>query len=195
ITADIINGSVSTGKVADDAITFDKVQNISTGRVLGRSTAGAGNVEEITIGTGLALSGGTLSVTIGAFFLGPVIGTPIFIADSTTMYFGPFKFGTSSSEPQQKYVLPIAVTLSRFSIRLLGANQPPSGNLVFTVRKNGVDTGLQIIVPAGSAVGNFIDTTHTVVFAAGDEFSISATNNATDASANIVSVSVVAQAS
>lgn len=38
---------------------------MSTGKLLGRSTAGAGAIEEITIGSGLSLSGGTLSATNG----------------------------------------------------------------------------------------------------------------------------------
>ena len=38
---------------------------MSTGKLLGRSTAGAGAIEEITIGSGLTLSGGTLSATGG----------------------------------------------------------------------------------------------------------------------------------
>lgn len=38
---------------------------MSTGKLLGRSTAGAGAIEEITIGSGLSLSGGTLSATGG----------------------------------------------------------------------------------------------------------------------------------
>lgn len=38
---------------------------MSTGKLLGRSTAGSGAIEEITIGSGLSLSGGTLSATGG----------------------------------------------------------------------------------------------------------------------------------
>jgi hypothetical protein len=38
---------------------------MSTGKLLGRSTAGAGAIEEISIGSGLSLSGGTLSATGG----------------------------------------------------------------------------------------------------------------------------------
>lgn len=38
---------------------------MNTGKLLGRSTAGAGAIEEITIGSGLSLSGGTLSATGG----------------------------------------------------------------------------------------------------------------------------------
>lgn len=38
---------------------------MSTGKLLGRSTAGSGAIEEITIGSGLSLSAGTLSATGG----------------------------------------------------------------------------------------------------------------------------------
>lgn len=41
---------LGTTALADDAVTYDKLQNVSsTDRVLGRSSAGAGNVEEITL--------------------------------------------------------------------------------------------------------------------------------------------------
>ena len=39
--------------------------NLSTGKLLGRSTAGTGAIEEISIGSGLSLSAGTLSATGG----------------------------------------------------------------------------------------------------------------------------------
>jgi len=43
------SGAVTTAKLDTDAVTYDKLQNVSaTDRLLGRSTAGAGNVEEIT---------------------------------------------------------------------------------------------------------------------------------------------------
>lgn len=44
------NGSVSTPKIKDDAVTYDKLQNISaTKRVLGRNSSGAGNAEEVSL--------------------------------------------------------------------------------------------------------------------------------------------------
>lgn len=39
--------------------------NLSNGKLLGRSSAGTGAIEEISIGSGLSLSGGTLSATGG----------------------------------------------------------------------------------------------------------------------------------
>lgn len=42
-------GTAGTTDIADDAVTYAKMQNVSaTDRILGRSTAGAGDVEEIT---------------------------------------------------------------------------------------------------------------------------------------------------
>jgi 6-phosphogluconolactonase (cycloisomerase 2 family) len=43
-----LDGSVTTAKIADDAVTYAKLQNVSaTDRLLGRSSAGAGDIEEI----------------------------------------------------------------------------------------------------------------------------------------------------
>lgn len=48
-------GAVGTTKLADDAVTFDKTQNIATSRLLGRLTASAGNIEELTAAQARAL--------------------------------------------------------------------------------------------------------------------------------------------
>lgn len=58
-------GTVATAGIADDAITFAKFQNITDNRLLGRSAGSSGDMQEITIGSGLSLSGGTLSATGG----------------------------------------------------------------------------------------------------------------------------------
>lgn len=44
-------------------VSFSDIQDISTNKLLGRSTAGSGVIEQISIGTGLSLSGGTLTNT------------------------------------------------------------------------------------------------------------------------------------
>lgn len=47
-TAKIANLAVTTGKIADKAVTYAKIQDVSaTDKVIGRSTAGSGPVEEI----------------------------------------------------------------------------------------------------------------------------------------------------
>jgi len=40
-------GSFAT-TIADEAVTFAKMQHIATNRILGRSTAGTGDVEDLT---------------------------------------------------------------------------------------------------------------------------------------------------
>ena len=54
----IANLAVTTGKIADDAVTYAKIQNISvTDRILGRDTTGAGDIEELTVSGGLEFTG------------------------------------------------------------------------------------------------------------------------------------------
>lgn len=51
--------AVGTTEVADDAVTFAKIQNITSDRLLGRDTAASGNTEEISVGGGLEFTGST----------------------------------------------------------------------------------------------------------------------------------------
>lgn len=59
---------INTQNVKDDAITFAKTQNIATSRLLGRLTAGSGNIEELTATdakTVLALNSGDITGALG----------------------------------------------------------------------------------------------------------------------------------
>jgi len=60
----VVNGDGQAGNpalsVPDDAITFAKVQNIATAKLLGRTTGGSGDIEEITASDNLSLSAGLL---------------------------------------------------------------------------------------------------------------------------------------
>jgi hypothetical protein len=47
------------------AVTFAKMQAIATARLLGRSTAASGDIEELTLGTGLGFTGLALNLTGG----------------------------------------------------------------------------------------------------------------------------------
>jgi hypothetical protein len=64
-TGDVTGATALT--IAADAVTYAKMQNVSAAsRVLGRGSAGgAGDPEELTIGSGLALTGTVLSATGG----------------------------------------------------------------------------------------------------------------------------------
>jgi hypothetical protein len=61
-----VSNSGATWTIDNQAITYAKIQNVSaTDRLLGRLTAGAGVVEELTVGTTLAKTGTTLNVNVG----------------------------------------------------------------------------------------------------------------------------------
>lgn len=66
--ADAVTGELGTANIANDAVTYAKVQNVSAAsRLLGRgSAAGAGDVEELTIGAGLTLTGTDLTASASA---------------------------------------------------------------------------------------------------------------------------------
>lgn len=52
--------------VPNSLITYAKIQNMTTARLLGRTTAGSGVVEEISVGAGLTLTAGVLDTAGGA---------------------------------------------------------------------------------------------------------------------------------
>lgn len=55
--------AVGTTEIANDAVTYAKIQNVSEGVLLGRGDgSGGGDAQEISVGTGLVLDGTTLSV-------------------------------------------------------------------------------------------------------------------------------------
>lgn len=56
-STELADDAVTTAKLDDDAVTFAKVQNIATARLLGRTTAGAGAIEELTADTAEGLLG------------------------------------------------------------------------------------------------------------------------------------------
>lgn len=62
VTADVVDGSIATAKIADQAVTYAKIQNVTAGVLLGRNPSTGGDVEEITLGTTLALTGTVLDV-------------------------------------------------------------------------------------------------------------------------------------
>jgi hypothetical protein len=57
-------GQAATAGIADDAVTYAKMQNVSAAsRLVGRGDSGSGDPQEISLGSGLSMSGTTLSAT------------------------------------------------------------------------------------------------------------------------------------
>ena len=56
------NNAVITSDIANSNVTYDKIQNVGASKLLGNSTASAGTVGEVNIGSGLVFSGTDLKV-------------------------------------------------------------------------------------------------------------------------------------
>jgi len=59
IAASVADGSISTNKIVNSAVTLAKIQDITTDRLLGRDSGGSGVVEQITVSGGIEFSGST----------------------------------------------------------------------------------------------------------------------------------------
>ena len=85
-----VSGSGATWTIDSDVVTYAKIQNVSaTNRLLGRSTAGAGDIEELTIGSGLSLAAGSLTATYlppRAVAAGATTGTLTPNGDTTDLF-------------------------------------------------------------------------------------------------------------
>ena len=65
-TGDVTKSAGGTSlTIANDAVTYSKMQNMSTGKVLGRYSAGTGDVQELVIGNGLTISNDSIKVSGG----------------------------------------------------------------------------------------------------------------------------------
>lgn len=86
----VSGATASTWTIDNDAVTYAKIQNVSaTDRILGRSSAGAGDIQEITC-TSFARSilddadAASVRTTIGAI-AGPTVGTPVATTSGTSV--------------------------------------------------------------------------------------------------------------
>lgn len=63
LTGDVTAAEGSnTTTIANDAVTYAKIQNVTDGRLLGRSAGSSGDVQEITVGSSLDLSSGSIGL-------------------------------------------------------------------------------------------------------------------------------------
>lgn len=100
---------ISAAMIADDAVTFAKIQNLTTDRLVGRDAASSGDAEEITVGGGLEFTGSggiqrsaltgdvTASAGSGATTIANSAVTNVKIADAT-IAFAKWAAGTGAGQ-------------------------------------------------------------------------------------------------
>lgn len=59
-------GAIATAGIGNNQVTWDKLQAMSSGRLLGRYTGGMGRVEEVTMGSNMSISAGALTYDVSA---------------------------------------------------------------------------------------------------------------------------------
>lgn len=144
LSGDVTN-SAGVVTIANDAVTFAKMQNISTDRLLGRDTAGTGDVEELTVGGGIE-------------FTGTGIQTSAFTGDVTKT-----AGGTTTTIAND------AVTFAKFqninTDRLLGRDTAGSGDMEELTVGGGVEftgTGIQTSAFTGDVTKSAGGTATTI---------------------------------
>jgi hypothetical protein len=145
LTGDVTTtiGTVAT-TIANDAVTYAKMQNVSaTDRLLGRDTAAAGDVEEITVGGGLEFTGSTgiqrSALTGDVTASAGSNATTVAATHSGTSHAGVIATHEGLSDPHTGYVLESAIVASTYTPNWTGSTTNP-------VLNNGTITGKYIVV-------------------------------------------------
>jgi len=169
LTANRALVSDGSGKVATNTVTSTELGYLS----------GVTSAIQTQLNSKIATSVSFLSNSIGQALTGAATPTTRYHAIAGTV--------SSLNTPYQTPV-PTACTFSNFYVRIYSA-QGGTGSLVFTLQKNAVDTALVVTIAAGSAAGNFSDTSNSVSFSAGDTWQIKTVQNATSGSTSVAGYS------
>lgn len=144
---------VDTADINNDQVTFAKVQNIETNKLLGRGTASSGDIEEITLGTNLSLSGTTLNAASGGGGAGWTFISSAAASGSAVNF-------TGLSAYKEILIVMKAVTVSGGAIRQLlvstdnGATyKNASGDYVTMDSLGGVTNGTYLAFDNGNDAG------------------------------------------
>jgi hypothetical protein len=114
----------SSGVFPPGTVTFTDIQNIATNKLLGRSTAGSGVIEQISVGTGLLLSGGTLSSTVTAYTDEQAQDAVGAMADSNTLLY-------TDATPLLEVKKQMSITADSSGLKLSGDATTPGNNKVY----------------------------------------------------------------
>lgn len=151
-------------------------------------TGGTGSGQDRVI---LSYVGATQIATLESdWATNPDATTTFTIAGTQYILFGTNSYLAASQEADAQIKVPFAFTIEDFSlfiktIQTQGAN----GDLTLTIRKNSLDTGCRIIIPASNGSGNYDNPIGTSdSFAENDLFSACIDNQDTAVSAQISAV-------
>jgi hypothetical protein len=128
IEAKIQNDAVTTNKIINSAVTLGKIENIATSKVIGRTTAGTGAPEQVSIldEDNMASDSNTSIATqqsIKAYIDNAISGLPLFHA---------FSSGSITTEAQHTINYPSAWT-GGTPDKIIVSTRYPTGDAVSTV--------------------------------------------------------------
>lgn len=229
-----VSGSGSVWTINNNVVSFAKIQQINTQTLLGRGTAGLGNVESIGLNSTLAIAGGLLivqndtsrqltKVQLNGADIGSrsqmdyadsatgiewaltddgteidiaidkgswsVVGNVSLdvIAGGAVSYWSIMggQIADNATETNRIVYWPKKGEFENLYVRTNNA-QPGTGAYRVYLRIALADSALAVTIAAGSAAGQYADTTNTVANAEGDQIAIkgdnaAATNSATSA--------------
>jgi len=108
------------------SVVYSKIQNVTANRLLGRNPAGAGPIEEITLGTNLSLTGTTLNAATGVAGSGTLNFVAKWTPDGTTL-------GNSQIFDSGSFVgIGVATASGSELVRILGNSRLEGTNILDT---------------------------------------------------------------
>lgn len=163
LSGDVTTSGTLAATIANDAVTYAKMQNVSAAsKLLGRGDSGSGDPQEITLGTGLGMTGTTLTATSVSS-----LGAEVLISEQTPSGTGTVTFSSIPTIYRDLKVVVrgrgataatfVAVTLqfnadtgANYDRQRLGVN-----NVSITGASNVAQTSLQVgAIAAATATAN-----------------------------------------
>ncbi|NBU58525.1 MAG: hypothetical protein EBS23_01860 [Betaproteobacteria bacterium] len=155
LTGDVTttSGSLATS-IANDAVTYAKLQNVTSGRLLGRSSAGAGDAEEISLGAGLALSGTTLSVSGASSALSSITAATATNTIDSLNYGQTWNWSTATTQSPLTLTADALTTGSLLSLTSSSASINSTNGLLYVANTGAGTTGTVARIAANSTAGS-----------------------------------------
>lgn len=148
--------------IANDAVTYAKMQNVSAAsKLLGRGDSSSGDVEEITIGSGLTMTGTTLSASGGG-------GSGDFVGPASATDNAAVRFDTTTGKLGQNS----ALIIGDVSGSSLPVSTTPGNAIAISATAPTQTTGAQAGVTASLAASAAVAGSSTVGAAAGGEVTV-----------------------